>query len=155
MSKSLIFNENFVSLDFWSKVQKICAAGITKFSDFGSTNFGWFYGFKWYRKEYWTQFICVEWVNKQKFETYWEFCKFGFWVRNEKNLPWYGQKFPIWGQQISFSFMVPNDTEQTTEDISSVETGYTTKIFRFIEKFVSLDYSIHFISWDWVNNNFF
>ena len=33
---------------------------------------------------------------------------------------WFG------GQQISFSFMVPNDTEQTTEDI--------------------------FISWDWVYN---
>ena len=40
MSKSLRFIENFVSWDFWSKVQKICDAGITKFSDFGSTNFG-------------------------------------------------------------------------------------------------------------------
>ena len=56
------------------------------------------------------------------------------------------KNFRFGGQQISFGFMVPNDTEQTTEDISSVETGYTSKIFRFIEKFVSLDYSIHFIS---------
>ena len=26
-------------------------------------------------------------------------------------------KFQIWGQQISNDFMVPNNTEQTTEDI--------------------------------------
>jgi hypothetical protein len=75
------------------------------------------------------------------------FVSLGFWPEmKKKKTCGYGQKFPIWGQQISFGFMVPNDTEQTTEDISSVETGYTTKIFRFIEKFVSLDYSIHFIS---------
>ena len=41
----------------------------------------------------------------------------------------YGTKFQIWGQQISGDFMVPNDTEQTTEDILSV--------------------------WDWVNNQKF
>ena len=86
ISESLNFWKNFVSLCFWSKVQKICDAGITKFSDFGSTNFGWFYGFKWYRKDYWTQFICVGWVNEQKFEIYWEFCKFEFLVQSPKNL---------------------------------------------------------------------
>ena len=36
--------------------------------------------------------------------------------------------------------MVPNDTEQTTEDISSVETGYTATIYRFIEKLMSLNF---------------
>ena len=34
-----------------------------------------------------------------------------------------GQNFQIWGQTISDDFMVPNDTERTTEEISSVETG--------------------------------
>ena len=48
--------------------------------------------------------------------------------------------FQIWGQNFSDDFIVPNDTEQTTEDILSVQTGYTTKIVKFIENFVSLDF---------------
>ena len=35
--------------------------------------------------------------------------------------------------------MVPNDTEWTTEDILSVETGYKATFYRFIENLVSLD----------------
>ena len=46
--------------------------------------------------------------------------------------------FKIFGQTVSSDFMVPNDTERTTEYILSVETGYTIKSFRFIENFVSL-----------------
>ena len=44
----------------------------------------------------------------------------------------------------SKTFMDPNDTEQFTGDILSVQTGYTTKMFwligKFIENFVSLDF---------------
>ena len=48
--------------------------------------------------------------------------------------------FQIWGSKISSDFIVPNKTEQTTEDILLVQTGYTTKIVRFFENFVSLDF---------------
>ena len=40
--------------------------------------------------------------------------------------------FQIWGQNISDDFMVPNDTERTTEDILSVETGYTCVVYKVI-----------------------
>ena len=54
--------------------------------------------------------------------------------------------FQIWGQNNYDDFMVPCDTEQTTEDILSVETGYTATVYRFIENFVSLDF------WPEMNN---
>ena len=52
-------------------------------------------------------------------------------------------KFQIWGQTFSGDFMVPNDIEQTTEEISLLRKGYTTKILRFSENFVSLDFGQH------------
>ena len=48
--------------------------------------------------------------------------------------------FQIWGKKQSVDFMVPNDTERTTEDILSVETGYKTTIYRVIENLVSLHF---------------
>ena len=46
--------------------------------------------------------------------------------------------FLTWGQKNSGDFMIPNDTEQTTENISLVGQGIQQK-FRFIENFLSLD----------------
>ena len=46
--------------------------------------------------------------------------------------------FLTWGQKNSGDFMIPNDTEQTTENISLVGQGIQQK-FRFFENFVSLD----------------
>ena len=130
------FFENFVSLDLWSKMKKINHAGMVKISDFRSKDFRWFYGSKWYKTDSWRQVISRDWVYNKKFQIY---CEFGFLVQNEKNRT-FGQIFQIWGQQIFHDFMASNDTERTTEDILSVDTGYTKNIFRFIENFVRLDF---------------
>ena len=62
-------------------------------------------------------------------------------VRNEKKstMPVWS-KFQNWGQNLSDDFIVPNDTEQNTDDILSVQTVYTTTNSRFIENLMSLDF---------------
>ena len=68
------------------------------------------------------------------------FVSLDFWSKMKKieHAGW--SNFQIWGQQIFHDFMASNDTERTTEDILSVDTGYTKNIFRFIENFVRLDF---------------
>ena len=49
-------------------------------------------------------------------------------------------KFKILGQTILGDFMVSNDTEYTTEDITSVQTEWTKQSLRSIENFVKFNF---------------
>ena len=114
--------------------------GWVDFSDLGWTNFWLFYAFKWYRRYYWKHFISADWVYKRKFEIFsTSFVSLCFWSKIPKNL-WcrHGSILQIRGENNFCDFMLSKDTEDTTEDILSVRTGYISESLRFLNNFVSL-----------------
>ena len=119
-TKIVKFIENFVSLDFWSEMKKICHARYGQIFRFGVKIIPLIF---WFQKktERTTEDILLVQTGYtiEIFKFIENFVSWHFWSEMKKicHAGLVIQYVQIWGKKTSVDFVVPNDTERTTEDI--------------------------------------